>query len=585
MHKYFKKIRTISFIISLISVLVFGVWTPVNAEETITILFDLNQAKTYVNDEEITLDTPAMVNDGQLFVPVRFLSDYLGFKTTWDSQTKNITVSSDKVEMELNQSTNLGIVNGKEAAMNSFATMKNGRLYFSARTISQYIGADIKYDPAQKTVRIMQQENNVQKVLEPENAKPIAQFTTDKSIYRVGEPIKYIDLSYDPDGNGLYLSWKGKQTTFFVPGEHQVTLVAKDSVGNIGKPYTRTIKVSNDILATEDEYGFYFGGIGNDSSLIKLDSERFAKYPMLDIDEERDTSRKLIVSNSPETIKEYGILYQDKVSGKFRLYGTHINGMQTMAQVYVMVTNPTDKPVQLLTTQKGSVVPTTIPELLGNQGIVDWHLQGTTLEQLTVKPNETIIYFQSEQLFPKQGTHFIFDGELDEDDELIFNVIGIAPNEDPYLLEQLNPLPKGRHIRGTFDVSNISWEIDASDLDGKPHRIEFGGGDDPWVTGKDGLTGEDTQNRGNYGVIYDIKIKDPEKAAITLVPRGGIFKGAILYNDTIISMPKSGIIRPKDAYLIDRTTGDEDEIHLVVSPPSGSFLPFDILLYPLDDRK
>lgn len=548
-------------------------------EEPPTILFDLLAGQTFINGQLTELEVPAMVINNRLFVPVRFLSEQLGFDVSWDDVTRTIKILTKKVMIKLDQDHNQAWINDAPVPFDQIGVIVKDKLLLSARTMSDYSDLQIDYNEKLHQVTIKPKE------LKPGNSKPIAQFTTDKSVYRIGEPIQYKDLSYDPDANGYFPTWQGKQMAFFTPGDHIVILTVKDTFGSISEPYSRTIHVSNETLTTREEFPFYFGAAGDDSNRIPIDINRFWNFPVLEKTETKDTSRKLIVSNSPETFEQYGIVYDEKVSGKFRLYATHINGMKKMAKLYIMATNTTNQPVTIHKTHKAEVLPSTYPQILGEQGLVEWFLQDHSAdEQLVVQPGESVVYYQSNPLFPMQGVHLIQDIEVDGEAQFTFFVNNSDLDTKDFAL--LPRLDRQGHVRGTYDASDIQWNVDASRLNGQPSRIVVGGtGSNNWVEGRDGMTGAFEQNMGNYGVFYDITIQRPGKAAIALVPRGGAFKGTLLYNGQIISLPKSGVIDTRTAYLIDRTKGDEEQIKITLSPPSGSSLPFDILIYPLDDRK
>jgi PKD repeat protein len=541
------------------------------------IVFDLNQKLTYVNGQRVALEVPAMVVNGRLFVPVRFLSEQLGFGVKYDPTTSNIDISTKKAAMVLNAKTNTGTINGNAVPFSSIGMIEKGKLLLSARTMSDYMNLDIRYDGGAKTVTI---ESKVPEPPKPENAPPVAQFTTDKKVYRIGEPIRYIDLSYDPDANGYFLQWLGKEDAFFTAGSHQVTLTVKDTFGALSQSFTQTINVSNEVLTTQEEYGFYYGGMGKDPKAIPISMDWFrGKQVLQPLVNEWNRSRKLIVSNSPETFREYGILYQDRINGPYRLFATHINGMKQMAKFQVMLTNPLEVPITVRTTHKGEVVNTSYPEILGTQGLVHWFLQGDADELRTIQPGESIPYFESNPLYPMQGTHFIHDIEV-SGDAIVSFLVKDPESADSW--EQLPLLARENHVRGTYEASDLRWVFKPSHSE--PSRITIGG-NEGWVQGVDGMTGAFEQNVGNYGVMYNITIENPGKAAITLVSRGGNFKGTVKMNDEVLLMPKSGILQPGTAYLIQQTTGKENQVQLTVSPPSGSNLPFDILIYPLDDRK
>jgi PKD repeat protein len=417
--------------------------------------------------------------------------------------------------------------------------------------------------------------------LEKDNA-PIAQFTTDKTEYKIGEPIEYIDLSYDPDLNGIYLSWEGKENAFFTPGERVVTLIAKNDKGQLSKPYTRTIKIISEVFSSKDEYPFYFGALNGDPNSVPVDLDSFDKYPALKPKEQKLTGRKLVVSNDPEIFQGFGLLYQEHLTGKARLYTTHVNGMKETAQVNVIASNPTSSPATIHITQKGEVHPSNYPALLGNQALVDWFANNQRMEERVLAPGESIIYYHSPSLKPDQGIHFIQD--IDIQGEVVFSFLSTEPTKDMPDISAFKPFPRKKDVRGTYEVSELQWNADAQSVKGKPYRIIVGD-ESQWIPGKDALSGSDEKNVGNYGIFYDIHIAHPGKAAIAVVPRGGSLKGPVLFNNKIVLVPASGVVAPGTAYIIGRTTGKEEQIDITTCPPSGSSLPYDIFVYPLDDRK
>jgi hypothetical protein len=47
------------------------------------------------NGQSVALDTPAMIIDGRTMVPVRAVSESLGYKVAWDAETKTVIITSD----------------------------------------------------------------------------------------------------------------------------------------------------------------------------------------------------------------------------------------------------------------------------------------------------------------------------------------------------------------------------------------------------------------------------------------------------------------------------------------------------------
>src|SRR5690606_32038574 len=65
-------------------------------KEDITIKLTVNSKKVYVNSNTITLDSVPKVINSQTMVPVRFVSETLGAKVSWDSASSIVTVETDE---------------------------------------------------------------------------------------------------------------------------------------------------------------------------------------------------------------------------------------------------------------------------------------------------------------------------------------------------------------------------------------------------------------------------------------------------------------------------------------------------------
>lgn len=70
-----------------------------------TIVFDLLNNITYVNDVEATIDVPAGVMNNRTMVPLRFIAENLGLTVVWDEDTQTIEVDEDNTEDEVVEDT------------------------------------------------------------------------------------------------------------------------------------------------------------------------------------------------------------------------------------------------------------------------------------------------------------------------------------------------------------------------------------------------------------------------------------------------------------------------------------------------
>lgn len=59
-------------------------------DATVVVTIDNKQAR--VNGRRVMMDAPAFINDGRTLIPLRFISENLGYKVDWDGETQTITI-------------------------------------------------------------------------------------------------------------------------------------------------------------------------------------------------------------------------------------------------------------------------------------------------------------------------------------------------------------------------------------------------------------------------------------------------------------------------------------------------------------
>ncbi|MFK7697479.1 stalk domain-containing protein [Paenibacillus sp. HJGM_3] len=558
------------------------------ATTTMSIYLNEDQPVAAVDGQKFDLDTPAAVKDGnRWFVPLMFLSQQMGFEVKYNASTNRVEVGTSRAKLEVDSANKVVYVNGVASPYDPMAKLVNERLMVADSWLYDFLGAKYTYNTAEKRLEITYVKRPPALTNDANsNSKPVARFTFAKPVYKMGEAVKYIDLSYDPDAEGLSYTWTGNQEAFYKPGKHLVTLKVTDGKGRVSDTYSRYIEIENKTMYnTEIDRLLYTTPPG---TIIKTDwpllYARFLEIPELPKKVTEDRSRTLLMSDAPETIVEKGILYQDTVNGKARLYGSHMNGMNEKLQFVIMATNSTNKPVTIRTTNKGEVYPSIYAHLIGHQASVEFLLGDRYDEKLTIPPGETRAYIQMPDFQPGQGVNVFYDVETDGPIKFSFMAMDAVIETPTSLYPSLyKPLPFDGHVRGTFPVSEKRWDIDASSFK-KPSRLVFGDNkSDPFQPGYDVFRQQQVFEDGNYGVVYKIHADKPRKMAILLLARGGAFKGPFKFNGEFVLAPPSGVIVAfEQMQVLYRTTGNEPSLDIEFTPPAGSAFPMDLIFYPLD---
>lgn len=551
------------------------------------IMLYLDKTESFINSDKVTLDSPATIKDGSTYVPVKFLGDAFGVKVEWNDKTRQIEMAVPGSAIIFDSDHKTITVNGVPQTFDSVAYISSsGRLMVKLTWLADFVKARYTYNGDLRRVELLY-------VKTPDgmlnvgsgNSRPVAKFTTNKLTYRIGEPVKYVSLSYDPDAEGIAKeTWVGKQEAFFVPGSYPVTLMVQDRHGNKSMTYTRNITVENIPYLTEVEYPIYMKPVGSfiDANWSML-YDHFLDRPELPKTVTADNSRTLLVSDSPEEFTEPGILYQDKAKGKVRLYADHVNGTKEKMVFGILVTNPTDKPVTIETTNKGEVYPSVYANLIGHEASVDFLMHDPISEKMVVAPKQTLVYMQMPDFYPGYGVNVFYD--LQTDGELQFSFV-TDKTINVNMLATAKKLPFTGHVRGTFPVSDLKWDIDGSAINETMTLTIGDNKTDKFVEGFDVQRNTPSVNGGNYGVIYNIHIDKPRKMAVLFLPRGGVFAGPFKINGEFVMVPPSGVMTAFDGLqVMARTTGEEESLDIEFTPPAGSAFPVDLIFYPLEDKE
>lgn len=572
--------------ILLTAALLTAIWTPyANAgvsTSAMRVLLYINKNEAFVNGQSMMLDSPATVVRGKTYVPVKFLGDAFGFPVAYDKASSSITMQAGDTDVLINLKNDTVLAGGMPQSFDPVFKIINDRLMAQLTWMMDRIGAKYTYSKELNRVEVTYLPKTDGIVGADGNSRPIAKFTFGKQSYKMGEKIKYIDLSYDADGDGIaYVSWKNKQEAFFTPGKHEVSLQVKDSKGNVSDWFTKEITIANEQLFTPVEFKLHHAP---EQSFIKMDrnliGQYFGRLSALPITRNQLFDRKLLVSDSPENITEYGILYEDTINGQGRLYANHVNSTNRQLQFAIVATNEGSAPATIKTTRKGEVYPSIYANLLGHQATLDFLLDDSGKPDVHVPAGQTVAYAFLPEFRPGQGINLIYD--VQTSGELTFSFVAMVPNDPFSALETYPKLPYNGHVRGSFTVSELQWAADAGS-DSRGGTITIGDNNrDTFVSGYDVFRQQEVINKGNYGVVYKMRVNNPGKSALLLVARGGPFKGPFKIDGEMMLAPPSGTITAYDGvFLISRTDGTEPFIDIEFSPPAGSAFPVDLIVYPL----
>jgi len=539
------------------------------------LVLDFEGGLAYLNGSPISLNPPAMVQEGRALIPVREVARVLGVNL------ENLNQAAQGVrlgKLEIYPSLGQARLDGRQVSLNGVGLLRDGVMFVAARTLEVALGATVVFDPVQRLLTL----TYIPGATARDTTRPVARFATDKLEYRIGEPVHIIEYSYDPDGQPLSLNFTGREEAYFTPGEKVISLVATNRAGRSSEPFSLRIMVKPEILFSARDYALRFFNLGRNF----LDPEVLS-YPVLSTDW-RDEAIPLMVSNSPEQARCSGILYADVFAGQARLLAYHFNAMPSPARLVVLATNMDAAPLSLKVERLGETAATRVVAVLGQVSLIDF-LLAPAGEQVSLEPGQTIALYKSALLATGHGLNLMADLQASGQVKLSVAMIEkrLLPAVSNEGLTTLLPLlpnlePDGTHIRGTFPSALRSMRVR---MEGNVGRIVIGDGVyDPKLTGVDALTGQVAQLRGNYGVTYRIVLEGALNTVGAFSPRGGAYAGAISVNGLLQPIPTNGVLFRQDSPMLFFRETQSDRVGIELIPAPGSFLPVNLVVYRLQEQ-
>lgn len=97
-------------------------------------------------------EVPARITNGRTFVPLRFIVENMGANVHWDSKTSGIEIIKGGSKLKLTLDSKQINVNGKETAMDIAPYVDSGRTLVPVRFVSEYLGYRVGWESNERFV-------------------------------------------------------------------------------------------------------------------------------------------------------------------------------------------------------------------------------------------------------------------------------------------------------------------------------------------------------------------------------------------------------------------------------------------------
>jgi len=304
----------------------------------------------------------------------------------------------------------------------------------------------------------------------------------------------------------------------------------------------------------------------------------------------------LLFSDSPEMVRDCGVMYRDTVNGKVRVFFHHVNDTKSNKRLAIVLRNRGFRPVEVKVGRRGVSKPSLDWLNAGKQAQIDY-FSGSKEDKFTIGlggKHEFLTGQKGVEFKPQEIITGIVDFQFSYPVEISFMMIPVGAAFDS-AVDAYDVLPpdNGKYVlRGTFKNADYHMKF-ADTFDSRGEDI-WGitladNKKNPYVRGIDATTGKPAINYGNYGVVYDLsyRTKGSGETVFHFNPWGGTFAGACLLqigNQTMdINVPSGrlyfGDKAPTESMILGKVKG-KAEGKIIFSPPGASNLPVRIFVEP-----
>jgi hypothetical protein len=107
-----------------------------------------------VKGKHLGLDTPPVIKDGRVLVPVKALAQAFGAEVAWDPDLRTITIVKGEITLVLTLESKTVTVNGEPVELDVSAKSMNGRTVVPLRFIAEQMGLKVSWDSELEMVEI-----------------------------------------------------------------------------------------------------------------------------------------------------------------------------------------------------------------------------------------------------------------------------------------------------------------------------------------------------------------------------------------------------------------------------------------------
>lgn len=113
-----------------------------------------DRIKTFVNDVEPALEIAPFIIGGRSMIPIKLLAVAMDTKVTWQPETRSVLIQKDNNNITLFMDQSYALINGVRVEMEVKPITKDGHMFVPLRFLSEYLNSEVTWEPTGKIIII-----------------------------------------------------------------------------------------------------------------------------------------------------------------------------------------------------------------------------------------------------------------------------------------------------------------------------------------------------------------------------------------------------------------------------------------------
>ena len=120
-----------------------------------------NAPKVYLNDVKLAFDTPPVIENDITMMPLRYLLETAGATVDWNEESKAALITYNNMEIKITENEDVAYVNGEEVHISTAARIIDEKMMIPLRFISEELGFSVEWEQNTRSIHINTRIDNI----------------------------------------------------------------------------------------------------------------------------------------------------------------------------------------------------------------------------------------------------------------------------------------------------------------------------------------------------------------------------------------------------------------------------------------